>query len=92
MIRHQQLKASPPPYRALARMRGEDFVYHAVRGYWIVNLVEDRCPGFLKRKFSPEWSANSIEPKIAIELGLKPESFWHEIDAAVVDHFAATTA
>ena len=32
------------------------------------------------------------EPEIAIELGMKPENFWSEIDAAVVDHFAKITA
>ncbi len=92
LIRDHQPKAPPPNYRALARMKGEDFVYHAVRGYWITGLVEDRCPGFLKRKFSQVWPANSIELEIAVELGMRSESFWQEIDAAVVDHFAATTA
>ncbi len=87
LIRDHQPKAPPPTYRALARMRGEDFVYHAVRGYWVVGFVEDKCPGFLKRKFSQAWLASSIEPEIAIELSMKPEIFWHEIDAAVVDHF-----
>ena len=92
LIRDHQLKAPPPTYRALARMSGEDFVYHAVRGYWLIGLIEDRCPGFLKRKFSQGWQTATIEPEIAIELGMKPESFWQEVDAAVVDHFAGQTA
>jgi len=92
LIRNHQPKAPPPAYRTLARMSGEDFVYHAVRGYWLVEIIEERCPGFLQRKFSQDWQANSIEQKIAIELGLKPDSFWNEIDAAVVDHFGAATA
>jgi hypothetical protein len=92
LIREHQPKAPPPTYRALARMRGEDFVYHAVRGYWLAGLIEDRCSGFLKRKFSQDWRADSIEPEIAIELGMKPESFWREIDEALVDHFTANMA
>jgi hypothetical protein len=91
LIRDHQPKTPPPTYRVLARMNGEDFVYHAVRGYWAAGLIEDRCPGFLKRKFSQNWRAGSIEPEIAIELGLRPENFWSEIDAAVVDHFERIT-
>jgi hypothetical protein len=92
LIRDYQPKAPPPTYRQLSRISGEAFVYHAVRGYWVVGYVEDKCPGFLKRKFSLDWPVDSIEPEIAIELGMKPENFWSEIDAAVVDHFAKITA
>lgn len=92
LIRDHQPKASPPAYRALARMSGADFVYHAVRGYWLTGLIEDRCPGFLMRKFSQGWRADTIEPEIAIELGMKPEIFWIEIDTAMVDHFRAPLA
>ncbi len=92
LIRNHQPKATPPTYRALARMTGEEFVYHAVRGYWVVGLIEEKCPGFLKHKFLQDWRADSIEQEIAIELGMKPENFWSEIDAAVVDHFTETTA
>ena len=92
LIRDYQPKAPPPTYRELSRLSGEAFVYHAVRGYWLTGLVEDRCPGFLKRKFSQGWRADSIEPEIAIELGMKPESFWREIDAVVIDHFEREAA
>ena len=91
LIRDHQPKAPPPTYRELSRISGTDFVYHAVRGYWLTGLIEDRSPGFLKRKFSQVWQADSIEPEIAIELGMKPESFWREIDAAVIDHFEKVT-
>jgi hypothetical protein len=92
LIRDYQPKAPPPTYRQLARMSGEAFVYHAVRGYWLTGYVEEKCPGLLRCKFSRDWPANSIEPEIAIELGMKPESFWQEVDAAVADHFAGQTA
>ncbi|HET7376168.1 MAG TPA: hypothetical protein VFK30_05640, partial [Anaerolineae bacterium] len=59
LIRDHQPKGQPPTYRELARLSGADFVYHAVRGYWLVGLIEERCPGFLKRKFSHERSAVS---------------------------------
>jgi hypothetical protein len=92
LIRDHWPKTPPPSYRVLSRINGEDFVYHAVRGYWIVAFIEDKCPGFLKRKFSQDSQAGSIEQEIAIELGMKPESFWREIDAAVSDHFVALMA
>ena len=91
LIRDYQPKAPPPTYRALSRMRGEAFVYHAVRGYWLAGYAEEKCPGFLKRKFSLNWQARTIEQEIAIELGMRPENFWSEIDAAVSDHFIKIT-
>jgi hypothetical protein len=87
LIRDYQPKASPPTYRQLARMSGEAFVYHAVRGYWLTGYLEDKCPSFLKRKFSQDGQAHSIEQAIAIELGMRPENFWNEIDAVVSNHF-----
>ncbi len=87
LIRDYQPKTPPPTYRALSRMRGEAFVYHAVRGYWLTGYVEEKCRGFLKGKFSHGWQANSIEQEIAIELGMRPENFWSEIDAVVSNHF-----
>jgi hypothetical protein len=91
LIRDYQPKATPPTYRELSRMSGEAFVYHAVRGYWLAGYIEEKCPGFLKRKFSRGWKASPIEQEIAIELGMRPESFWSEVDAAVVDHFEKVT-
>jgi hypothetical protein len=88
LIRDHQPKAPPPTYRDLARLSGEDFVYHAVRGYWLVGLIEERCPGFLKHKFAQARQASAIGPEIAIALGMKPETFWREIDAAIIDRFA----
>ncbi len=73
-------------------MSGEAFVYHAVRGYWIAGLIEDECPGVLKYQFLQNWQTDSIEPEIAIEMGMKPENFWAEIDTAVIDHFGETMA
>lgn len=87
LIRDYQPKAPPPTYRALSRMRGEAFVYHAVRGYWLTGYVEEKRPGFLKRKFSRDWQASTIEREIAIELGLRPENFWSEIDTVISHHF-----
>ena len=91
LIRDYQPKAPPPSYRELSRLSGESFVYHAVRGYWLTGCVEKKCPGFLKRKFSQGWQPRTIERAIAIELGMQPENFWSEIDAAVVDHFEKIT-
>ncbi|HSD85161.1 MAG TPA: hypothetical protein VLG46_14945 [Anaerolineae bacterium] len=87
LIRDYQPKTPPPTYRALSQIRGEAFIYHAVRGYWLTAYVEEKCPGFLQRKFAHDWPASSIEQEIAIELGMRPENFWSEIDAAVSNHF-----
>lgn len=87
LIRDHQPKAPPPTYRELSRMSGEAFVYHAVRGYWLAGYIEEKCPRFLRRKFSQDWQASTIEQEIAIALEMRPENFWSEVDAAVVAHF-----
>lgn len=92
LIRDYRPKAPPPTYRELARMRGEMFVYHAVRGYWLTSYIEEKCPGFLMRKMSRNRQANSIEQETAIALGMEPGNFWAEIDIAVADHFRALLA
>ncbi len=89
LMRDHRPKSAPPTYRHLSRMSGEAFVYHAVRGYWIVGYLEGTCPGFLKDRFSQDWDAGAIEREIALALHMKPESFWYEIDDVVVDHFEA---
>ena len=91
LIRDYQPKAPPLTYRELSRVRGEAFVYQAVRGYWLAGYVEEKCPGFLKRKLSCDWQASTIEREIATELGMRPENFWSEIDAMVSNHFIKIT-
>jgi len=84
-------KGAPPTYRQLSHMRGETFAYHALRGYWLVGYLEEKCPGFLRRMFSLRRDLRAIEREMAMELGMEPESFWSEIDNAVVGHFAGKT-
>jgi hypothetical protein len=57
----------------------------------MIGYVEEKSPGFLKRKFSQDWQPRMIERAIAIELGMKPEIFWREIDAVVVAPTRAIT-
>ena len=80
-------KARPPTYRELARLGGEAFAYHAVRGYWLVHYLEDKWPGFLRRNFSSSGAARTIEGEIAMELRLEPGVFWTKIDDMIVAHF-----
>ncbi|MFC1994220.1 hypothetical protein ACFLVI_03040 [Chloroflexota bacterium] len=80
-------KKAPPTLRELSCMSGETFAYHAVRGYWLVRYLEEKCPGFLNRMFSLRRDSMVIEREMAMELGIEPESFWSEIDEMVVGHF-----
>lgn len=78
-------KGKPPGYRELSRLRGEAFVYHAVRGYWIVRYLEGQRPGLLKQLFSSSRSARTIEDEIAAGLGLETIDFWKVIDDRMVE-------
>jgi hypothetical protein len=80
-------KAAPPTYRELSRMDGEAIAYHGVRGYWLVQYLEDERPGFLRRLFSLRRDAQAIEREVMAELGMEPGRFWNQIDDVVVDHF-----
>jgi hypothetical protein len=80
-------KAAPPTYRELSRMDGEAIAYHGVRGYWLVQYLEDERPGFLRRLFSLLRDAQAIEREVMAELGMEPGRFWNQIDDVVVDHF-----
>jgi hypothetical protein len=87
LVKSFRPKRIPPTYRELSRMSGETFVYHAVRGYWLVRYLEEERPGFLKRMFSLRRDSRAIEREMAMELGMEPGSFWSEIDDVVVGHF-----
>lgn len=78
LLRDFQPKAAPPSYREMSRMGGSTLAYHAVRGYWLVCYLEDRFPGLVRRVLALNPTAR--EREIALELGLKPQSFWREID------------
>jgi hypothetical protein len=79
-------KEAPPSYRALSRVSGEALAYHAVRGYWIVRLLEDTHPGFLHALLAERRAPAAIERQIAEKLGLQPENLWREIDDVVSRH------
>jgi hypothetical protein len=80
-------KTGPPSYRRLSRLGGEAIAYHGVRGYWLVRYLEEKRPGFLRRMFSLRRDPKTIERETAMELGIKPENFWTEIDDVVVGYF-----
>lgn len=86
LLQRVEPKAPPPSYRNLLRFRGETLAYHAVRGYWIVRLLEDVHPGFVRSLLTSRHSAARIEQRVAAQLGLEPAALWAEIDARVHSH------
>jgi hypothetical protein len=88
LLERVQPKAPPPSYRNLLRFRGEMLAYHAVRGYWIVRLLEESHPGFVRNLLASRQSAARIERQVAIRLDLEPAMLWAEIDAWVHAHFS----
>jgi hypothetical protein len=68
-------------------MGREAIAYHGMRGYWLVHYLEEKHPEFLRRMFALRRDAKAIEQEMIVELGMKPEGFWSQIDNVVVDHF-----
>lgn len=87
LLQRVQPKTTPPSYRDLHRFQGETLAYHAVRGYWIVRLLEDTCPGLLRSLLAERRAPAAIERQIAERLGLKPEALWRDIDGRVAERF-----
>lgn len=87
LLQRVQPKTTPPSYRDLHRFQGETLAYHAVRGYWIVRLLEDTCPGLLRSLLAERRAPAAIERQVAERLGLKPEALWRDIDGRVAERF-----
>ncbi len=85
-------KAPPPSYREFVQTRGEIFGYHTVRGYWIVKMLEEEHPGFLRAMLPKNSEPNEIEKEIAALLQINPDQFWQRIDGTVVTHHKMKTA
>lgn len=87
LLRSYRPKGHPPTYRALLRFGGQAFVYHAVRGYWLVQYLEERQAGFLKRLILSWHGAETAEAEIARVVGIVADDFWNQIDDMMVAHF-----
>ncbi len=87
LLQRTQPKGAPPSYRAMSRLQGETLAYHAVRGYWIVRLLEETCPGVLRELLSVRRTDKELERRVALALHVAPERFWTEIDEVLVGHF-----
>ncbi len=87
LIQNFSPKGRPATYRELSRLSREAIAYHAVRGYWIVRFLEDKCPGFLKKVFSSPQSVRTVERDMALELGIEPDCLWSKIDDVMVRWF-----
>jgi len=89
LLERVQSKAPPPSYRTFHRFRGETLAYHAVRGYWIVRLLEESHLGFVRSLLTSRQSAAWIERQVAEQLSVEPSRLWQEIDDRVTAHFPA---
>jgi hypothetical protein len=89
LIQRFRPKGPPPTYRQLSRFRGEALAYHAVRGYWIVRLLEATQAGLLREILSKRRSPKEIETRIAEALSLRPVNFWASIDEVLASYFTA---
>ena len=87
LLQRTQPKGAPPSYRAMSRLQGETLAYHAVRGYWIVRLLEETSSGLLRELLSVRRTAKELERRVALALHVAPERFWTEIDELLVGHF-----
>jgi len=87
IVRRFLPKRSPPTYRELSRMGTDALGYHTVRGYWMVRYLEEIRPGLLREVFSSRRDPKWIDRHVAMELGIKPDSLWVEIDDVVAHHF-----
>ncbi|MCL4562009.1 MAG: hypothetical protein M1281_15540 [Chloroflexi bacterium] len=87
LLRSYTPKERPLTYRELSRQGGKAIAYQAVRGYWLVQYLEDCHPGFLKGNFSSTGEGQAIEEAVARELGIEPDRFWSEIDDRISAHF-----
>jgi len=87
LLKSHQPKAAPPTYRELSLLSKEAMAYHTVRGYWLVRYLEEKHPGLLARLFSRPGVPRRIEMGIAGEIGLKPYSFWTNIDNILTAYF-----
>ena len=76
LLEQAKPKAAPPSYRALARLQGETLAYHTVRGYWIVRLLEETHPGFVRGLLARRQPHSAIERQLAERLGLPLIDLW----------------
>jgi hypothetical protein len=86
LVKNYQPKGAPPTYRELSRASREAMAYHTVRGYWLVQYLEAKHPGLLKRLLTSPRESWAIENEIAKELGLEPAHLWSKIDDIMVTH------
>ena len=87
LIQRFRPKGPPPTYRQLSRLGGATLAYHAVRGYWIVRILEETRAGLLRELFTKRRSPKEVEGRVAEALPLPPAGFWAGIDEVLVRHF-----
>jgi len=92
LLRRYTPKGSPPTYAKLSRLNAEAIAYNSVLGYWLVQYLEEKHPGFLKRLFSSSTDPRTIENDIAVQLGAEPDGFWSKIRPIIVAHFEGRAA
>lgn len=87
LVREYQPKAKPLNYVELSHLSGRSLAYHAVRGYWIVQYLEEVSPCILMQLLSSRQAASRIEQDIPAILGMDRDGgFWNQIDERIADH------
>jgi hypothetical protein len=87
LLRAEMPRCKPPGYRQLTKMGTQAMAMHSARGYWLVRLLEDTEPGFLKSVFSSHKKTDCIDILMAGLLKLPEESFWQQVDERILAHF-----
>ncbi len=83
----------PQDCRILVMTSWLKFIFQAAPWAWRILLaVSFPFWAFRARRTWPYSAAWTLRYGKRTAIGVKPENFWTEIDAAVVDHFTETTA
>ncbi len=77
-------RCKPPGYRQFARLDSRSMALHTVRGYWLVEELERRMPGFFRRQFADWQGRRALESEMAALLGLPVGQFWQRVDDVIV--------
>jgi hypothetical protein len=86
LLREQPPRCEPPSYRQMVKLNARGLALHAVRGYWLVVLMEDIEPGFFKSVFTSMEQIRSIDSLMAKRLGIPEDRFWQQVDDHILSH------
>ena len=65
----------------------EALLYHAVRGYWLTRLLDERHPATLRRLLAEPHNRRVVSKLLAEAVGCETQRVWQEIDGIVVNEY-----